>query len=236
MIFLIGPRAPKARQIKRERARRFLRQTAVPASLMQSRHLIAAIVGLAAAVTAAAIAPLDGYNVVVNSAEYAVKPGGPYVLLNGTVQEARLQLLKLNPNWDTEFAKELSLRAEKPHDREYAADIWESSKVDCGHPKGYGDNSFIKDGVNYLTGLHARHPRLPAGPKNCGQVSCSWSSAIWWCNDNKKPIELQSFAVIAEGARRIGNQCSFDSPKDGYIGGQVFHASNINVIVGQSVC
>jgi hypothetical protein len=40
----------------------------------------------------------------------------------------------------------------------------------------------IKEGVNYLRGVPGR-PWLAAGPGKCARVSCSWNSAIWWCND-----------------------------------------------------
>ena len=49
------------------------------------------------------VAPRAGYEVVDSIGTYQITPGGDWVTLNGTVQEVHSQLLKLNPNYDTDF-------------------------------------------------------------------------------------------------------------------------------------
>lgn len=51
----------------------------------------------------ALVAPRAGYEVVDSIGTYQITPGGDWVTLNGTVQEVHSQLLKLNPNYDTDF-------------------------------------------------------------------------------------------------------------------------------------
>lgn len=43
-------------------------------------------------------------------------------------------------------------------------------------------SSRIKEGIRYLRGVNGKPSNGP-GPGNCGRVSCSYNSAIWWCND-----------------------------------------------------
>lgn len=40
----------------------------------------------------------------------------------------------------------------------------------------------IQEGISHLRGVNGK-PRNGPGPGNCGRVSCSYNSAIWWCND-----------------------------------------------------
>lgn len=40
----------------------------------------------------------------------------------------------------------------------------------------------IVEGISYLRGVPGSPSNGP-GPGNCGRVSCSYESAIWWCND-----------------------------------------------------
>ena len=110
--------------------------------------------------------------------EFEVSPGGPTVRLSGTIQEVHKELLKLNPDWDKSYLKHpsthgstLAKRLDFSRDEYLCRDIWATCSADA-----------IENGVNYLRGV----PGAPAngpGPGNCGRVSCSHDSAIWWCND-----------------------------------------------------
>ncbi|EWZ00977.1 hypothetical protein FOYG_00683 [Fusarium oxysporum NRRL 32931] len=42
--------------------------------------------------------------------------------------------------------------------------------------------TIINQGISYLRRIKGK-PRNGPGPGNCGRVSCSFNSAIWWCND-----------------------------------------------------
>ncbi len=121
-------------------------------------------------------APLDNYGVVIPQWEVEVSPAGPTVLLNGTVEEVHAELLKLNPDWDTEYLpKKSSFRLAKRYDftgaQYFCGDRWPPCSTDK-----------IVEGIRYLRGVGGQPINGP-GPGKCSRVSCSYNSAIWWCND-----------------------------------------------------
>lgn len=108
--------------------------------------------------------------------EVEVSPGGPTVILKGTIEEIRKELLKLNPTWDTDYLKpkpspKLARRFDFSRDKYVCRGRWPQCSADS-----------IQDGINYLRGVSGQPTNGP-GPGNCGRVSCSYDSAIWWCND-----------------------------------------------------
>ncbi|KAL2813072.1 hypothetical protein BDW59DRAFT_167617 [Aspergillus cavernicola] len=92
------------------------------------------------------------------------------------------------------------------------------------------------EGIMYLEDVDGRPTEGP-GPGECSRVSCSWDSAIWWCNDTRETKSLRSFNDIAIGVQAIWSECSFREP--GYnmvVSGQAFHKTNWNVIVRKDSC
>ncbi|OGM44221.1 hypothetical protein ABOM_007724 [Aspergillus bombycis] len=153
--------------------------------------------------------PLEGYTVEEFSWEVETTPGGPTVVLNGTVENVLSQLREINPNYDAEFAiaaHEIDQPAEQAAEEEDTpSHLAKRGNVACGgFPKAR--KTQIKQGIEYLRGVPGKPQRGP-GPGSCGQVSCSWSSAIWWCNDNTFTKVLPSFNNIADGAQLILNTC-----------------------------
>ena len=58
---------------------------------------------------------------------------------------------------------------------------WETDSLECyRYPAANADR--IYQGVMYLAHVGGV-PEAGAGPNLCGRVSCSWDSAIYWCND-----------------------------------------------------
>ncbi|KAK2611386.1 hypothetical protein N8I77_004726 [Diaporthe amygdali] len=56
------------------------------------------------------------------------------------------------------------------------------SKVLCNIFDDQANGITIAQGMYYLRGI-VGSPKNGPGPGACGQVSCSYNSAIWWCND-----------------------------------------------------
>lgn len=82
--------------------------------------------------------------------------------------------------------------------------------------------SFIFSGV----------PKAAPGSGRCGKVSCSYNSAVDWCNDHHEGIELANFAWVAEGARIIHDKCRHQDHADWLaLSNQAFNHGNWNVIV-----
>ncbi|KAI9368603.1 hypothetical protein BJX61DRAFT_546373 [Aspergillus egyptiacus] len=79
-------------------------------------------------------------------------------------------------------------------------------KLTCHNRDWWGaQRGPIIEGIEYLRGVGGK-PTLPA--HSCERVSCSWGSAIGWCNDDDKTRSLPSFINISQGARVILNGCS----------------------------
>lgn len=63
--------------------------------------------------------------------------------------------------------------------------------VDCHEWDKYrnisGEGAFAytiaNEGIPYLKTVSGHKPKLEHGPDNCDRVSCSWGSAIYWCNE-----------------------------------------------------
>ncbi|KAK4215168.1 hypothetical protein QBC37DRAFT_398927 [Rhypophila decipiens] len=71
---------------------------------------------------------------------------------------------------------------------------------------GRASKSAIEDGIYYLRQVPG-HPWMRSGPRACAQVSCSWNSGIWWCNDNPHFISLIWFKSIAGCAQVLCENC-----------------------------
>ncbi|KAK4228060.1 hypothetical protein QBC38DRAFT_525034 [Podospora fimiseda] len=137
----------------------------------------------------------EGYTVTELSWELETTPGGPKVALNGTVEQVHAQLLEINPNYDVEFAA-----VEAGAEDVTAVDSRELQKRDW--------TERIIDGIAYLRSLGSRSATNGPGPNNCARVSCSWSSAIWYCNNNSFS-KTMGFNHIANAAQVLVNECSY---------------------------
>ncbi|KAJ6441332.1 AMSH-like protease sst2 [Purpureocillium lavendulum] len=218
--------------LARHNPRAFKELRGIRKATMKSVHYVLAGISLAL-VAFALVAPLDGYAVVELSGEYQVSPGGPPVVLNGTVQEVHAQLLKLNPNWDADFPRDAKPGASTPAKR----NIWAGADVSCENRWGAVRPDVIKDGIKYLRESVKGKPQMGAGPGVCARVSCDVAAGIWWCNDDRAPKTLDSFADIGDGAARAQEVCATDDEKDDDLvdwwAGQAFHRTNWNVIVAK---
>ncbi|GAM35627.1 hypothetical protein TCE0_017r04105 [Talaromyces pinophilus] len=182
-------------------------------------------------------AAIPGYNIVDIEWEVQVTAGGPTVNVTGTVEEVYAHLKTINPDFETEFPPidhKNSIEAR-------AADYSVSSYFCQGRWAGCSW-SRIQQGISYLDGVPGRPSNGP-GPGNCGRVSCSYNSAIYWCNDkltrrdwgvkNTYQYTLDGFYDIASGASFIGQTCLIGTDTTS---GQVFYADNWNVIVRGDSC
>ncbi|CZR52489.1 uncharacterized protein PAC_02366 [Phialocephala subalpina] len=182
--------------------------------------------------------PIEGYGVVDFTWEVETSPGGPKENLTGTVQEVISQLSTINSNWKSDFNLTESLLPRSGLQKRLNFPF---TSLLCNirlDEWGTAYRNAINDGINYLNGV----PGIPTngpGPGNCGRVSCSYGSAIWWCNDETQTFSLPGFSTIAAGAQAIQDNCP-DSPGSlsGLVNGQVFaqFLQNWNTIVRGDTC
>jgi hypothetical protein len=67
----------------------------------------------------------------------------------------------------------------------------------------------ILDGIAYLQSLGFGNCGVPAGPRVCSRISCSYDSGIWLCNDNAWHIQ-PSCTYLASYAEDIVSRCASD--------------------------
>ncbi|KAJ6787139.1 hypothetical protein PWT90_05369 [Aphanocladium album] len=195
---------------------------------------------LAAAVCAV---PLDGdIPGIVTPAQWVGQAflEGPGIQLNGTVQEVYAQFKELNPNYDYD----LSIDAVETESALSKRTDFGSARTICNNFPSIGVGH-LDDGIQYLRRIggrpQLRPPSFGSGyvRRHCSGVSCSYSTAIWWCNDSKQTKTSNSFGSIAEGARRTWGVCAGridQSLSPGQVSGQAFHPTDWNVIVRKGSC
>ncbi|KAG8409375.1 hypothetical protein J3459_017553 [Metarhizium acridum] len=170
----------------------------------------------------AVVAPIPGYTVTELQWEVEVFPG-QLKNFTGTVEKVHSQVTQLNPGWEQDVvAQREPEEARASLDKRYIF-----YQVDC-RPPGWQPAEYgaIGSGISYLKTLRGS-PRYGPGPGACGRVSCSYDSAIWWCNDNRKPFSVHSWLDIADGAGEIFRKCK----ECDRLLGQAFAEQHWNVIV-----
>jgi hypothetical protein len=87
----------------------------------------------------------------------------------------------------------------------------------------------IANGVNYLYAVGGGHATCSVGARTCARVSCSWDSAILFCNDNNFGLSLPC-SLIAQNARFVLETC--EDPATQSVEGQAFYINpSYNVLV-----
>lgn len=200
--------------------------------------------------------PISKYTIETPVWEVEVAPGQTEVL-NGTVQEVYARALAINPNFQRVPAVARS-SVQKLETARLAEK--RGSVVKCGNWPS-AERRHIHADIAYLRALTAA-PRMPLGPGACYRVSCSYDSAIYWCNDvsshdigpcprrfpllsarlnhspfaltqNKTWKNLDNLGLIANSAGFIIFTCA---RKASYVSGQNFEAGNWNTIVRGDKC
>ncbi|KAK4210111.1 hypothetical protein QBC37DRAFT_293148 [Rhypophila decipiens] len=177
-------------------------------------------------------APIPGYK--VQEMTWKVDPfnNGTIVEITGTVQDVIAELYKINPQY-----LEHHFMVDDDSDK-LTITHKQDNHVICNPRPGHWVHARyypIQDGISYLRQIGGR-PELSAGPGTCSRVSCSWKSAIWWCNDDDKPMSLDSFGDIADCAQEIVDICHKRDQWEFYVVGQNFNDGNWNCIVRGANC
>ncbi|KAJ0268716.1 hypothetical protein COL940_013136 [Colletotrichum noveboracense] len=162
---------------------------------MRAFHLSALLPAFLAVEASVLEAPIPGYEVYVPEWEVQVTPGGPTIILNGTVEEVVDKLHEINPDYEgfLNSTMEQSAGLQKRTD-------FSGTQVFCGN-FGAAERDRFFAGIGYLRGVGGR-PSNGAGPGNCGRVSCSWRAAVWWCNDVSSKSNKYNMAKIITDALR----------------------------------
>ncbi|KAM7194189.1 hypothetical protein V8F20_008109 [Naviculisporaceae sp. PSN 640] len=185
-------------------------------------RIVTCLVALLVAVAAGLKAPIPGYR--VEEFVWGVDVGdGTMVNITGPVENVYHTLMKLNPG----LANSVQASPNEPR----ATD--DRAGTHCG-PSIFGwdgANTFrIQEGIKYLR-TQPGQPVSQPGPGACGRVSCSWDSAIWWCNDKTEEAVLDGFYTIADCAQLVLDRCRYQGAVWDHVVGQHFNVGNWNCIV-----
>ncbi|KAI6083181.1 hypothetical protein F4821DRAFT_281077 [Hypoxylon rubiginosum] len=200
---------------------------------MQPSSLFAILSSVAAA-AAAALAPEvslfnglpSGYTLGNITWMGNVTANGPEVSFTGaSFHDIEAQIRQANPSfeWPTHDTADLPDFLNK--------DI---EHLSCNLPQFWWAVKFrIEEGIDYLNGKTGRC-YIPAGPQYCSRISCSYHSAIFWCNDNDHAVWIDC-SLWSQYAQAIIDKCTVDDPSQD-TKGQQFSTENWNIIVGYSEC
>ncbi|KAK1624433.1 hypothetical protein BDP81DRAFT_453617 [Colletotrichum phormii] len=124
--------------------------------------------------------PIEGYGVFIPQWEFDTGLGAEKVAVNGTVEDL-LEGLRPYESLDAQvLGPDMASGTSSPVLQK--RDDFGDGRVLCyNFPKGL--NAAARDGINLLKQIRHRRPTNQAGPGECGRMSCSENTAIWWCNE-----------------------------------------------------
>ncbi|KAF6803853.1 hypothetical protein CMUS01_14989 [Colletotrichum musicola] len=184
---------------------------------------------------------LEDYKVWIPQWDFEVTPSGDHVVLNGTVEQVVEQLRESNPKLMVSFnlsgkdGQEITALGEN-----VPALPLSLFRTQC-HAFRPGAVVSWAAGIRYLEAVPGKPANGP-GPGECGRVSCSYNTQIWWCNEDTKTKTLASFRHIADGARAAYMDCTDNQFYINYASGKAIHKTdNWNVVVrgrnkGEDLC
>ncbi|XDG05562.1 hypothetical protein ABKA04_005177 [Annulohypoxylon sp. FPYF3050] len=162
----------------------------------------------------------EGYRLTNLTWTGNITEDGPEMKFTGVdLRDIDAQILKANPNFtwpktnSTDVADGEAWLTCDPNN------IW------------YAQAFRIEEGIQYLKDRHGTGKcTMDAGPRVCTRISCSYKSAIHWCNDNSVPIE-ENCMLWNHYAQNILDACRSNDAAN-RVRGQKFSAANWNILVG----
>ncbi|KAI0132840.1 hypothetical protein BJ170DRAFT_592778 [Xylariales sp. AK1849] len=166
-----------------------------------------------------------------------ITDGGSIKTFTGSdLQDIQRQIAAARPGFawkDTWFAKNGAVADRKRSEGEVLCnmDNWQ-----------FCDLKWIEKGIDYLRNIPGecrKDARPNADHAKCSRVSCSYSAAIFYCNDNFHQV-WTSCASLGDRARSIANECQYQAKSinlpEWRVVGQQFDTDGWNVIVASDDC
>ncbi|KAK4454924.1 hypothetical protein QBC34DRAFT_433163 [Podospora aff. communis PSN243] len=172
--------------------------------------------------------PIPGFNIEVLEWIAQVEADSEIISVNGTAQDVYTALEDIDP----ELEGKLLGGGPSPLRLDWHK-TYRMRSYKCSHPSGNALVEAIQEGIIDLIMVPGR-PKKGPSPGSCVQVSCSYGSAIWWCNESGVQSAgrnvLDPFNSIAEGAAFLMVKCS-DEDRD-WFAGEVALEEEWKVVVG----
>ncbi|KAI0459602.1 hypothetical protein F5B21DRAFT_499282 [Xylaria acuta] len=144
------------------------------------------------------------------------------------LQHIEEQIREINPNFSWS-------RETEPGSRDSPEEEKVNILCDMAWNPKFASVFHIRQGITYLHKVHGNCTNGP-GPGNCGRVSCSYGSGIWFCNDNPHPMSVPC-STFGDRAWDIVEKCyAFGNFPTDSVHGQAFDIEGWNVIVAGTDC
>ncbi|PMD59977.1 uncharacterized protein K444DRAFT_663547 [Hyaloscypha bicolor E] len=180
--------------------------------------------------------PLDAAHSAVAFEKYQMQPatfkgeiGDHSYELNGTAETVWAQLKEIYPEIELKEHDSLGLETRAMEKRNKI--LPPLCIPVSGWPWVGATPSAIQDGISYLKNLNTR---INIDAHACSRISCSYSSAIFLCNDNDVTISPASpyLATYAQDLNHLMDLCRSGKKA----GGQLFDTDRYNIIMRQDDC
>ncbi|KAJ8121737.1 hypothetical protein ONZ43_g1885 [Nemania bipapillata] len=108
-----------------------------------------------------------------------------------------------------------------------------NTTVQCGGPEA--DPRRIDQGIDYLNHL-PNSSKCSNAAKTCGRISCSWNSAIWFCNDKTVPSNVYQCNMFGKYAKAIVDECAIYDRNPRVSGRDFDDGLDLSVVVKKTSC
>ncbi|KAL4797519.1 hypothetical protein BDV19DRAFT_387322 [Aspergillus venezuelensis] len=171
--------------------------------------------------------------------EVQAHPDGPFLILTGTIEKVHAQLRGINPNYEEDwkdvpdsddfsgFSSSTELDVLKSYDGPKALSCSKALESTANRKR-------IEEGIDYLR-KHKGQVTVTTYPRyRCSRVSCSYNSAIVWCNESKVDLTLGSTKPIADAAFYVLDHCNH--PKKDQVKGRLVYPGVWRTILQGADC
>jgi hypothetical protein len=140
---------------------------------------------------------------------------------------------QFTPDFMLESSSDIANGSTNPHNAAYDP---AQTYIQCGGASTARVGP-IMDGISYLQKLHDDVLcSNGAGPRNCGRISCSWNSAISWCNEKTVPSDAFQCNIFAWYAQEILDDCAIYDQNPRVNGADWDSSFNFTVVVDGAWC
>ncbi|KAH8167122.1 hypothetical protein CIB48_g1107 [Xylaria polymorpha] len=154
--------------------------------------------------------------------------GGPVSFMGSGLQHIEEQIREIKPSFSWS-------RETEPGSRDSLEEDEGDILCEMAWNPQFASVFHIRQGITYLRKIHGNCTNGP-GPGNCGRVSCSYGSGIWFCNDNPYPMSVPC-STFGDRAWDIIEKCyAFGNFPTDSVHGQAFDTARWNIIVAGTDC
>ncbi|KAL4956668.1 hypothetical protein BDW69DRAFT_181340 [Aspergillus filifer] len=164
---------------------------------------------------------------------------GPILTLTGTIEKVHAQLREINPNYDEDWKNVPESDDFSGFSPSTVIDVLKAAAdqkvLSCSKAsESTANRKRIEEGIDYLRKRKGQVTVTTYPTYRCSRVSCSYNSAIFWCNESKMDLTLDSTKPIADAAPYVLDNCNY--PKRDQVKGHAVYPGAWRTILQGSDC